>query len=270
MAGGQQVSPWIESEKSKRRGLVIAGLNRSLGLCKNRKTGQYDDGYAHICTLPGKRSTKLYRPDGTVTLMKPEGASSATRDSLLEAAKRVIQKLGAAHLTLEAVAKEAGVSKGGLLYHFPNKHALLKGMMMKGIRHHVEEMDQAVGPEPARGAFARCFLRHAIFGAEKEDKPPAELIWSMIGAAANDPTLLEPAREMNAYWHRQLDEDLPDHDVAALLRLVGHGLWSAELFGFSVPDPAQRERLLTLLSKLAGLDGDPHPSTTRTRVRRKR
>lgn len=192
--------------------------------------------------------------------MAPEGAASATRDSLIDAAKRVIQRFGAAHLTLEAVAKEAGVSKGGLLYHFPNKQALLKGMMTKGIRHHLDEMAQEVGVQPPQGAFARCFLAHSILGKDHADKPPAELIWSMIGAAANDPSLLEPAREMNAIWQRQLDEDISDHDISTLIRLVSHGLWSAELFGFSVPDPAQRERLLTLLSKLAGLDGDPRPS----------
>ncbi|MDO8275460.1 MAG: TetR/AcrR family transcriptional regulator, partial [Serpentinimonas sp.] len=44
-----------------------------------------------------------------------------TRNALLEATNTVILRDGIAHLTLEAVAKEAGVSKGGLLYHFPSK-----------------------------------------------------------------------------------------------------------------------------------------------------
>jgi AcrR family transcriptional regulator len=192
--------------------------------------------------------------------MTSEGAASATRDSLLDAAKRVIQLYGAAHLTLDAVAKEARVSKGGLLYHFPNKQALLKGMMTKGIRHHAEEMAQAVGPNPARGAFARHFLRQSVIGPDPCVKPPVEIVWSMIAAAANDPTLLEPVREMHGEWQKQLEEDLANRDVATIVRLIGHGLWSAELFGFSVPDPAQRERILSLLSKLAGLDQDPRPS----------
>ena len=45
--------------------------------------------------------------------------TETTRKSILEAASRVTAREGALNLTLEAVAKEAGVSKGGLLYHFP-------------------------------------------------------------------------------------------------------------------------------------------------------
>ena len=43
------------------------------------------------------------------------------RQAILEAAERVVTEAGAAHLTLDAVAGKAGVSKGGLLYHFPSK-----------------------------------------------------------------------------------------------------------------------------------------------------
>ena len=43
-----------------------------------------------------------------------------------------MQCKGVAKLTLEAVAKE-GVSKGGLLYHFSNKEALIEGMIVRGV-----------------------------------------------------------------------------------------------------------------------------------------
>ena len=38
-----------------------------------------------------------------------------THDLLLRAAAQVIRRAGSLNLTLEAVAREAGVSKGGLL-----------------------------------------------------------------------------------------------------------------------------------------------------------
>lgn len=192
--------------------------------------------------------------------MPHEGTASATRDSLLDAAKRVMQRVGAGNLTLDAVAKEARVSKGGLLYHFPSKQALLRGLVAKGIGHAEEELTEELGSNPERGQFTQCFLRQAMFGpSDCAQKPPAEAVWSMIGAAANDPSLLEPVREMHAHWQRQLEEDLGDKDLATVFRLVAHGLFSTELFGFSVPDRAQRERILTLLSKVAGLD-DRSPS----------
>ena len=45
--------------------------------------------------------------------------ASETRDLVLEACNRILRHEGLTNLTLEAVAEEAGLSKGGLLYHFP-------------------------------------------------------------------------------------------------------------------------------------------------------
>ncbi len=55
--------------------------------------------------------------------------ASRTRETLIQAANQVLVRDGINHLTLEAVAQVAGVSKGGLLYHFPNKEALVEGMI---------------------------------------------------------------------------------------------------------------------------------------------
>lgn len=38
---------------------------------------------------------------------------------------------GIAALSLNAVAREAGVSKGGLLHHFPNKQALIYALFAR-------------------------------------------------------------------------------------------------------------------------------------------
>ncbi len=43
------------------------------------------------------------------------------RSALLDAAERVVLRDGAGQLTMDAVAAEAGVSKGGVLYAFPSK-----------------------------------------------------------------------------------------------------------------------------------------------------
>ena len=60
---------------------------------------------------------------------------SDARERILDAALAVADRVGAAHLTLDAVATEAGVSKGGLLYHFASKDLLLKGV----VEHHMEQ-----------------------------------------------------------------------------------------------------------------------------------
>ncbi|SWD32702.1 transcriptional regulator [Klebsiella pneumoniae] len=51
------------------------------------------------------------------------------KKNILIAASEIVKEEGVVKLTLEAVAQRAGVSKGGLLYHFPSKEALIKGMV---------------------------------------------------------------------------------------------------------------------------------------------
>ena len=53
------------------------------------------------------------------------------RGALLDAAERVVLRDGAGQLTMDAVASEAGVSKGGVLYAFPSKDALIDALFSR-------------------------------------------------------------------------------------------------------------------------------------------
>src|SRR5215217_4380146 len=76
------------------------------------------------------------------------------RAELLDAALAVIRRDGAQKLTLDAVAAEAGVSKGGILYHFATKRALVDGL----IESWIEDFDrrlEAAGDD-VLGEYVRC------------------------------------------------------------------------------------------------------------------
>lgn len=47
------------------------------------------------------------------------------REEILDAAFEVIRDDGIAAVTFDSVAEAAGLTKGGLVYHFPSKEALL-------------------------------------------------------------------------------------------------------------------------------------------------
>ncbi|MDQ0635357.1 AcrR family transcriptional regulator [Arthrobacter pascens] len=51
------------------------------------------------------------------------------REAVLDAFESLLIEVGERAATLDAVAKRAGVSKGGLLYHFPNKEALIEVLL---------------------------------------------------------------------------------------------------------------------------------------------
>ena len=57
--------------------------------------------------------------------------SSDTRDRILDALEMLLLDEGSTKVTLESVAASAGVSKGGLLYHFNTKDAMIAAMVRR-------------------------------------------------------------------------------------------------------------------------------------------
>src|SRR6266404_2353237 len=74
-------------------------------------------------------------------------------DHLLDAAEGVVLSQGINCLTLDAVAAEAGVSKGGLLYHYPSKEKPIAAMVERIVRKWQDDFHaaiEAVEPGPGR------------------------------------------------------------------------------------------------------------------------
>ena len=79
------------------------------------------------------------------------------REQLLDAAVAVIRRDGAAALTLDAVAAEAGVSKGGVLYHFASKRALIDGLLERWLDEFGARLVSAFGDGANQGGrLQRC------------------------------------------------------------------------------------------------------------------
>lgn len=171
-----------------------------------------------------------------------------TRRAILDAANRIVQNLGAERLTLELTAHEAGISKGGLLYHFPSKQALISGMIRYYLDRFTSDLSVAANQEgSAPGKWTRAYLTTTY-----EDKQRVPSMTSgLLAAVATDPSLLEPLQAGFKSWVALLDQDEIDPTVAAIIRLAVDGLWMVELFGLAPPDPAQREKVFTLLLSMS-------------------
>ncbi|MBB4701250.1 TetR/AcrR family transcriptional regulator [Sphaerisporangium siamense] len=138
------------------------------------------------------------------------------RDELLNAAEELLAEQGATCLTLSAVAERAGVSKGGLLYHFSTKEALIKGM----IERLVADFDELVAAQD-ESSYTRAYLA-ATLTAVRSGRLRR---WAVVTGAAGDPQLLAPMREAMARWHREGMESEPDPVAAGIVRLACEGLW---------------------------------------------
>ena len=151
-------------------------------------------------------------------------------------------------MTLEAVAREAGVSKGGLLYHFPSKELLISGMIGRLIEGFREALDRELAGErgSASGRWSRAYSRASF----AEDRWYLEVGAGLLAAVAEDQALLDPLRKGFADAQRWAERDGIDPAVATIVRLAADGLLFAELLGFAPPEGRLRERALEALLSL--------------------
>ena len=71
--------------------------------------------------------------DDAKRLARRERRREQTREEILDAARQVLLRKGFGATTLEAVAREVGVTKPALYYYFPSKDALLFELMFESL-----------------------------------------------------------------------------------------------------------------------------------------
>lgn len=169
-----------------------------------------------------------------------------TRQSILQAAHDLIDEQGVSNLTLEAVAARAGVSKGGLLYHYPSKEDLIIAMVQTMIDQFRASMDMLLPNESGAGAWLRAYIR-ASFAL---NQTPTQIAPGVLAAMANNPRLLEPLREEDRAWQAQTLDAGIDPVLATILRLATDGLWFADLLGLTSVDPSLREQVLQRMLRM--------------------
>src|ERR687895_355965 len=168
-------------------------------------------------------------------------ARPSRRTQLLDAAIAVIRRDGAAALTLDAVAAEGGVSKGGVLYHFASKRALIDGLLERWLDDFEARLD--AGGDPLSAYVRACDL-----SAADPDRTASE--FGMLAGMIGEPRVLEATRERQAGWMERMLAAAPDPVDAWLVRLAADGLWYSDLLGIAAPQGDDRRRLVERLLAL--------------------
>ncbi len=172
----------------------------------------------------------------------------SARERILEAAERVTTEVGAARMTLDGVAHAAGVSKGGLLYHFPSKESLLGALAQR----YVDSFDECIGA--ARGELQEGSsrdLKACILGVLGSDPRSKGMGAVLLATAANDLALLEVIRERIAEYTAEIEAQSADFARAAIVSLAVDGLKMRESLRISPFTEAQREEIVNELLKMA-------------------
>ncbi|HKR69586.1 MAG TPA: helix-turn-helix domain-containing protein [Streptosporangiaceae bacterium] len=175
-------------------------------------------------------------------------------EKLLTAAAEAFTEHGADDVSLEEIAKRAGVGIGTLYRHFPNRHALLEAVyreQVEALRARADELVATKPPAEALGTWLRDLvdfgrtkrmLTSAMLTTVSRDSEVMTSSSRIMRAAAAD--ILTGAQEAGVVR--------ADADPADLMRLVHAISMTTEWAG---DDNEQADRLLTLV--LDGLRSQP-------------
>ena len=154
-------------------------------------------------------------------------ARPTQREVILNAFQDLIVEVGAANVTLDAAAARAGVSKGGLLYHFPSKSELFAGLCDRLAA----AIDEAIADAPDDPID----LVHWYIGAATDVVDGENTLWLALFAAtrAVDDDVAVLLGELFARYSTPL-QTLPPV-LGEHVRLVGDGLYFNALVGGPMP-----------------------------------
>lgn len=166
-------------------------------------------------------------------------ARKSKKQYILESAANIVNRQGTDYLTLDAVAKEAGISKGGLLYHVKNREGLIKELVNYANELYRENVNSHIDNTHCKqGQWLNAFIE-----ATKEHRVEnAPITSAMLAAQGSNKALLLPLKSLYEDWQSQIVNDGLDEVDATIIRLAVDGLWLSEVFGISAVDEAMREK----------------------------
>ncbi|MFO0829299.1 MAG: TetR/AcrR family transcriptional regulator [Phycisphaerales bacterium] len=173
------------------------------------------------------------------------------RAAILNAAEEVVLREGIGSLRLDAVAKEAKLSKSGLLHHFPSKEALIDALVKRKIDEWHERIAESLASTaPGPGRAVRSILSTCLSSTDQWTDAMRRSSMVLVAALVHDRTHVEPLRESNRSMRELFASDRLPAGVSDLVHLAVHGIWFDWIFELSDWTP---QRLATVRSAIQRL-----------------
>lgn len=167
------------------------------------------------------------------------------RDAILDAIGALARAQGRLPSLLE-VAREVGLTKQGVLHHFPSRAALDEAVVLRAV----ERIDAALRAAAGSGAsVVTTYLR-----LSQPDDLDVAAAATVLGAAGRhlQGGVLEVVRDAATRWEQLFADEVGDPVRAEVVRLVGDGLFAEALATERPPDAARVDRLAAHLIAPAG------------------
>lgn len=180
---------------------------------------------------PENRTKKL-----EVCAMRP-----SKKTEILDAAVDLIEQGGLDAVSYDALAEASGLSKSGIVYHFPSAYAIMRGIHQHLADQWETELEREAGG-PAHEVDENARLR-AVVLSQSNAATKAELLLEID--ARSNPEFSAIWADVNARWVPSPDGIEEDAALRAryLVKVLADGLWMHDHVHEQALTPAQREAL---------------------------
>ena len=126
---------------------------------------------------------------------------SIDRDKVLDVAEEIVRRQGATALTFDAVAKAAGITKGGLQYCFGSKDGLIAALVDRWMT----AFDAEVARSTAADANGLEHVRGYVVASSRVDEATQTKMAGMLVTLLQSPEHLQRVRAWYAAWIGKFD-----------------------------------------------------------------
>lgn len=171
--------------------------------------------------------------------------SERSRRAALQAALTVVARDGPGQLTFDAISRESGISKGGLMHQFRTKGDVLKALLEHEIEYFEKFSRDYLAGEGATKSEPNLATEIATM-REAMDNPHAAG-FAILAALVEDPSLLSATRETSAEKVKRIKAEAADPELALLRWAAARGLVFTALLGLCPLSEKERGRLFDRL-----------------------
>lgn len=171
-------------------------------------------------------------------MTSPETAKArTTKTDILDAALDLVRESGALSLTIDAVAERSGFSKGGVLYNFPTKDALIAAMVQRLADRFGAEILAAKAQNPASESPTLSAMIDVTETWLRENKTLARAI---LVTHMKTPGLIEPFLTLKRGLKDAIRVEMPDFGRALAIWSALEGLHFSDAHGVMLHTEAER------------------------------
>jgi len=171
--------------------------------------------------------------------------TTINKERILDIAEGIVNTSGAVNLTFDAIAKAAGISKGGMQSCFGNKQNLINEMLQRSIGSYETAVEQLVGD--SKSIYDRVRAHLTLTFSEVEDSQRAAALMAAIFQYPQSMDIIQK-------WYRAMIEEIYQAPLMSQnLRIALMAIEGAFFLRFFGLVPVSNEQWQTMYSDILSL-----------------